>query len=220
MTCVFCRRTFSHEGVATPFGLACDDFCATKKLCVFCGKVILDGADILEGLKDHVRIDGIQTNYGRACSAFCAAGGFIVEAVKCEAKETPCIGHDTRLCAGVKDLKAGTKQSGNVEALKRALLAHISHCTSPACSMPHTLAAVYTRKTQSLPDAVRPPKRPLDLEDFGHVLRVFRAKYVPLSHQKGFTEDLKGVMRAEGYREMERLLDSYNVEPRVGYAEV
>lgn len=214
MTCVFCRRTFSHEGVATKFGPACDDFCATKKLCVFCSKVILHGADILEGLKDHVRIDGVATNYGRACSAFCAAGGFVVEAMKCEAKETPCIGHDTRLCAGVNDLKAGMKESDNIDALKRALNVHKGNCTTPACTMPHTLAAVYARKSECLQGpAARPPKRQLTADDFGHVLRAFRAKYVPLSHQKGFTENMKGVMRAEGYREMEGVLDSYPRDP-------
>lgn len=212
MSCVFCYRK-TEEGIPTKYGLACDDFCATKMLCVFCNKVILNGLEIFNGLCDRVRIDGIQTNYGRACSDFCAAGGFVVEAMKCELKETPCIGHDKRLCTAVHELKAGATASDNIEALKRVIMAHIMRCTNGNCAMPHTLASVSRRKSaQHVPEEVRPLKRQLTVEDLGHVLRVFRAKYVPLSHQREFTMDLKSTMRTEGYPELEGLLDQYNVK--------
>ena len=223
MTCVFCSRE-TDGGIPTKNGLACDDFCATKMLCVFCNKVVLDGLEIFSGLCERVRIDGIQTNYGRACSDFCAAGGFVVEALKCEAKETPCIGHDTRLCAAVHELKTGVTGSPNIEALKRVIMAHISRCATRNCRMPHTLASVIARQSvQRVPEEpVRPPKRRLEVEDLGHVLRVFRNKYVPLGEQREFTMDLKRIMRAEGYPELECLLDTYNVKaaPEKAYAEV
>ncbi len=252
MNCVFCSRK-CEPGVSTKHGQACDDYCASKSLCGFCKKVVLDhfevpdglfGKKVLNGVQngrfcselcasksicvfcnkevlDNVEVpdglfgkrilNGVQTNYGRACSDYCAAGGLVVEAMKCEAKEAPCIGHDNRLCAAVGELKRGVLASPNLEVLKKGIRIHVKRCVSPACTMPHTMAAVYGKKAPQ-PLYVPPLKRKLEIDDLAHVLRVYRAKYVPLSHQRAFTEDLKSIMCREGCAELQPVLDTYAVQ--------
>jgi hypothetical protein len=72
------------------------------------------------------------------------------------------------------------------------------------------MAAVYGKKAPQ--PLYVPLKRKLEIDDLAHVLRVYRAKYVPLSHQRAFTEDLKSIMCREGCAELQPVLDTYTVQ--------
>ena len=138
-----------------------------------------------------------QTNYGKACSTACATGGVVNEVVKCALKKAPCIGHHQKYCTALNDLLDG-KLNPNIHLFASMIQLHASRCAG-GCKMFHSLEQVLEH---ARPPPPPPVKRRRTVADAARVCIAYQTK-----HDPNFGDNLKSVMRKEGFPGLQHLLD-------------
>jgi hypothetical protein len=150
--------------------------------CVFCAK--------------RIPVNFKQTNYGKACNTSCAMGGIVGEVVKCALKKAPCIGHPKKYCSALTDLLDG-RVNPDLESLAVIIQVHASSCAG-GCNMFHSMDEIV--------EHARPPPPPMErvmtVADAARVCVAYQTHYDP-----SFCENLKRVMRKNGFTAMQNLLD-------------
>ena len=157
--------------------------------CTFCAKRLPD--------------DFKQTNYGKACSTACATGGVVNEVVKCALNKAPCIGHHKKYCAALNDLLDG-KLNPDIQSFATMIQIHASKCAG-GCKMFHSVEQVLEHARPPPPPPVKlppPVKRRMTVADAARVCIAYQTK-----HDPSFGDDLKSVMRKEGFPGLQHLLD-------------